>query len=122
MKKVMTGLLLVVVLLTTGKVNLFANQSDAQQIIVEVNQEIQALIVEAQMDARDVLKNDELTELEQEALIDAIITNLIAETEEISNDAVAKAALEGYNVICEYKLVKVGGEEVLIDPLRVVGW
>ena len=66
MKKLFTGILLLIVFLSTSGTNVFAAQNDVQELVNEANQKIQALIVVAKQDAKEVMSNDSLTELEKE--------------------------------------------------------
>lgn len=40
----------------------------------------------------------------------------------MSDKMVKKAAKVGIKVICEYVEVTIGGQKVMVDPLRVVGF
>ena len=122
MKKLFTGILLLIVFLSTSGTNVFAAQNDVQELVNEANQKIQALIVVAKQEAKEVMSNDSLTELEKEVLVQAIADQLVVETDTLAADAIANARALGYNVVCDYKEVKIGDLIILVDPLRVGGW
>lgn len=53
--------------------------------------------------------------------INSIIKHLINDTNKKAADMKERAADKGYTVICELVTVEVGGQSILIDPLRICG-
>jgi len=51
--------------------------------------------------------------------IDKIIAKLRKHTDKIADKTIAYAAKYGVEVICEYEPVEIGGQYVLVDPLRI---
>lgn len=127
MKKLVTGVLLFVTLLSISGLNVQAEQSredyrEVRQMVRATNREIRHLIREAKHEARFIMRDRSLTEEAKTEALEALGAELILVTDEIANETIAQAALLGYNVVCEYKAVKLGNIEVLVDPLRVGGW
>ena len=51
---------------------------------------------------------------------DLLISYTVARTDAIAKTAITRAAFYGVTVVCEYETVIIRGQEVLIDPLKVV--
>lgn len=57
----------------------------------------------------------------EDLALEAVITDLIEDTNRIAQEAVEFGAKNGYTVTCELIEVHIGYKTVMIDPLRVIG-
>lgn len=101
-----------------------ASNKDYNNIVAEVektNEEIEELIQEAIEDADEVLSsNKSQDKINKE--ITKIIQKLVKETDKIAGKMIKEAKKVGIVVECEYVEVIIGNQNVMIDPLRVVGF
>ena len=145
MKKVISLALIISVIFVLSGVSM-ADSSVMDKIQFEVdkaNAEIDSLIVEYIEKVDKVIKTynhkiseyDDLEddddcedlyaiiklEKERDEKVDKLIQDLIDKTNAIAQAVFDKAASEGIEVICELVLVEIGGQEVWIDPIRIIG-
>ena len=59
--------------------------------------------------------------IERNANINAIIQELIDVTNAVAFEMFQSAAEQGVTVICELVPVEIGGQTVMIDPIRIIG-
>ena len=81
------------------------------KIVNEANDRIEAVIIQSCRLAEKA-KTD--------AEVRAIICSMLTRTKSISITARAAAAVCGVKAVCEYVPVEIGGDTVMVDPLRVV--
>lgn len=147
MKKFICSVLTVILVLSLFVPASFASQDDYSKIVKEVektNEKIERFINHAirnadkeiekynmEIEAIEGLRDNEnidvdklLYEAEQklERKVNRIIDHLVDDTNRAANLMIEKAAKAGIEVICEYVEVEIGGQIVLVDPLRVVGF
>lgn len=89
--------------------NLF--QECGEQIVALANARIQAIIDESVYAASLTTNPD---------VINGIITSMLIRTTALSQAAQFAAGLCGVMTVCEYVAVDIGGQTVMVDPLRVV--
>ncbi len=147
MKKFLCAFLVLIMVFSVFTPMVSASGTNVDHILAEIektNQEIENLIVKAQVEAnREIEKTKQenklieaafgkigflrdllvyLNEMQLNQKIDSIVKKLVADTDRLSFEMIRKAAKYGVNVICEYVEVEIGNRKVLIDPLRVVGF
>ena len=96
-------------------------QSDIHAKIERTNCEIEEMISEAQDDADNLILNSRLEGYRLEMEIQKIIFKLVTKVEQKSNAMIREAAMKGIYIEKEYRLVNIGGHNVLVDPLKVIG-
>ena len=53
--------------------------------------------------------------------IDKLVNNLLDNTNAISSRTIAALAKQGVTVVCDWVPVTIGGRNILVDPMRVIG-
>jgi predicted PurR-regulated permease PerM len=96
-------------------------QNDIYAKIERTNCEIEEMISEAQDDADNLILNSRLEGYRLEMEIQKIIFKLVTKVEQKSNAMIREAAMKGIYIEKEYRLVNIGGHNVLVDPLKVIG-
>lgn len=119
MKKVLSLVMIITILLTTFTSFTFADvSSDSVLEKIEVtNDIIDSMIVEAQVKADGVL-NRGSDNVDKE--LDEIIKELVKDTDKLAKEMIKEAEKEGILAVCELVKVEIGGREVLVDPIRVL--
>lgn len=115
MKKVL-GLTLALAILLSLSVPFVYAEDETLEIVIETveeaNEKIDELIAEAIEETEDKTNKE----------IDNIIEELINDTNRMSEETINESAELGYEVVCEWIEVLIGGRIILIDPLRIVGF
>lgn len=126
MKKLICTVLTVVLVLTLFVPASFAIEDNYIRIVNKVertNEEIENLIDKALIDVdveREKYDNDNQEKLDKK--IQHIIDKLVDDTNKLAEKMIKSAAKVEIQVMCEYVEVEIGGQKVLIDPLKVIGF
>lgn len=96
-------------------------QSNIYAKIERTNCEIEEMISEAQANADNLILNSGLKGYKLEMEIQKIILKLETKVEQKANAMICEAAMHGIYIEKEYRLVNIGGHNVLVDPLKVIG-
>lgn len=121
MKKLICSVLTLVLVLSLFVPASFAASEDYPWIYKEVmrtNNEIDRLIVNALIEVENVDRSND----QANKIINKIIDELVKDTNKLADKMIQEAAKVGIQVICEYVEVEIGGQIVLIDPLKVIGF
>lgn len=96
-------------------------QSDIYAKIERTNCEIEEMISEAQANADNLILDSGLEGYRLEMEIQKIIFKLVTKVEQKADAMICEAAMYGIYIEKEYRIVNIGGYEVLVDPLKVIG-
>ncbi|MDR7871028.1 MAG: hypothetical protein RIN55_09230 [Tissierellaceae bacterium] len=121
MKKFICSILTVILMLSLFVPASYAAKWEPHEIVTEVertNNEIERLVEQA---IQEVEKLDSSTE-KAEKEINKIINNLVKDTNRLADKMIKEAGKIGIEVECEYIEYEIGGQKVLIDPLRVIAF
>lgn len=131
MKKKLGLILVIVFLLSSFSSIAFASDdanyvenidmSKVNKLIYKANEKIDKKIEKAIEDAENAQKKHDNNPEKSESDIQKIIDTLIKETNKIAFKAFQEAGKQGVVVECVLIEVHIGGQNVWIDPLRVVG-
>lgn len=120
MKKLICSVLTVVLVLSLFVPASFAASEDypwVEKEVLRTNNEIDRLVEKA---INEVEKVD-ASNNKVDKLINKIIDELVKDTNKLADKMIKEAAKVGIQVVCEYVEVEIGGQTVLIDPLRIIG-
>ena len=95
-----------------------------QAIVDDANLKIEAAIAEAVSKAdtlEDAYLKGELTQQQKDAKLNKLVGKLVEKTDRIAEKAKEKGERLGIQIGCEYEQVFIGGLEVFIDPLFIIG-
>ncbi len=121
MKKLICSVLTVVLVLSLFVPTSFAASEDypwVEKEVLRTNNEIDRMIVNALIKVENIDKTSD----DAYKLINKIIDELVKDTNKLADKMIEEAAKVGIQVVCEYVEVEIGGQTVLIDPLRVIGF
>lgn len=121
MKKLICSVLTLVLVLSLFVPASFASSEDYPWIIKEVertNNEIERLVERAIMEVDKVDSSSD----KADKIINKIIDELVKDTNKLADKMINEAAKVGIEVVCEYVKIEIGGQTVLIDPLKVIGF
>ena len=104
----------------------YAAETEYEKVVSEVdktNTEIDKMISKA-VEKTDKAMEKDIYELTSrlEPRIEKIIDELINDTNKKAAKMIEKAADKGFVVVCEMVEVEIGGQVILIDPLRIIGF
>ncbi|MGI6684685.1 MAG: hypothetical protein ACOX47_04185 [Bacillota bacterium] len=114
MKKSMCLLLVVVFMMSLVTVA-WADTDISEKDYVKVEQQVD----KANDKIKDLIEKADIKADKKNADINKIIDKLRCHTDKIAQKTIDFADKYGVEVICEYELVEIGGQYVLIDPLRI---
>ncbi len=118
MKRILSILLVIVVASFLFAPAALAANNDFDKIVAEVNQ------LNAQIDskvAKAVEQADKFIAQGKADKVDKVIADLLKWVDNKAENMIKKAAKKGVEVYCEYVPVEIGGQTVMIDPLRIGG-
>ncbi len=92
-----------------GATNDTKAEEKVTKIVEKANTKIDKTVEKAKEKAND--KNDE-----------KVIEKLVEKTDKVAEQAVDQTAKNGAVIECEYVTVIINGQEVLVDPLRVISF
>ncbi|TJX14930.1 hypothetical protein E9840_04305 [Tissierella creatinini] len=121
MKKLICSIFTVVLVMSLFVPVSFAAAEDYPWVLEEVektNAEIAKMVDEAKDEVEDLDDTDKRYEKD----LKKIIHELKKDTDKIAKEMIKEAVQVEIEVVCEYVTEVIGGQEVLIDPLRILGF
>ncbi len=120
MKKIARVTLVVTLVFLLFSPVAFASDSDLEKVIDQV--EKTNLKIDKKID-KAIEKAEKFEDTKNEdKLIDKVIDNLIDWTNKEADKMIDKAAKKDIEIYCELVEVEIGGQIILIDPLRIAGY